>query len=215
MVSQSEHIRLPIDEEWFRQSLAEAIIWCTGLPLENDPYESPEVKLRRELARRAGELNRRTYLSNWPDFIKKVQYRRASRMFSRSRLEEIAPLETQLRSLQFKPPLLFGAAREKSNEIVKRVVSLRAETLRGQNRSALPTNELEGGKLLVFSPEETLSDGAARYASKGFFDDDNVPAWDTWVAHVENYVVSWIPPQLIELVDAGVNANPEQCICWA
>jgi hypothetical protein len=31
----------------------------------------------------------------------------------------------------------------------------------------------------------------------------------------EEYLVSWVPPQLLELANAGVEVNPEQCILWA
>lgn len=166
-------------------------MWCTGLSLENDPYESPEIKQRRVLVQRAGELKRCTYLSNWPDFIQKVQYWRARRMFARSRLEDIAPLGTQLRSLELKPSsFLPDPSREKCREIVRSVVSRRAEKLGYENRSPIPTDTLADGRLLLFSPEETLTDGAARYSSKGFFDADNVPPWDTWVGFQEQYVIS-------------------------
>jgi hypothetical protein len=71
----------------------------------------------------------------------------------------------------------------------------------------------------VYLPDDNLNDGAARVATDGFFDTDNVPPWDTWVAYFYessglNYLVSWIPPELIDLVDDGLNANPELCILW-
>lgn len=215
MLVHSEHIRLPIDKNWFQQSLAETIVWCTGLPIESDPYEAPEIKQRRALATKAGELNRRTYLSHWPEFLKKIQYSRARRMFARSRLAEISPLDAQLRSPELRPILPFDFHREKWTGIVKTVISRRAEKLQLQKRSPMPANDLAGGKVLLFSPEETLSDGAARYSSKGFFDDDNVPPWDSWVAFFDQYLISWVPSQLVELVNAGVEVNPEQCTLWA
>ncbi len=216
MLAKSEHVRLSIDEDWFRQSLAETIVWCMGLPIENDPDESSEIRRRRELGRQAGELYRRAHLSNGPEFIKKLQYSRANRMFARARLLDIAPLEAQLRSPDLKPdPFLPDPSHEKSNKILRSVVSRRAEILRSEKRSPAPTDQLAAGKLVLFSPEETLTDGAARYSSKGFFDIDNVPPWDTWVAFQEQYVIGWVPPQLIELANAGVDANPEQCILWA
>lgn len=106
-----------------------------------------------------------------------------------------------------------------------------------------PAADLAGGYLLLFAPDETLSDGAAWVSSGGFFDWDNVPPWDTWVAHIEDtpadpeqintwfrqharkqgitrpplqiaYLVCWIPPCLLEAADAGIDANPEECIEW-
>jgi hypothetical protein len=216
MLLKSEHVRLPIGEDWFQQSLAETIVWCTGLPIENDPEESSETRCRRELGRQAGELYRRAHLSNWPEFIKKLQYFRANRMFARARLLDVAPLDAQLRSPELKPdPFLPDHSREKSNKIIGDVVSRRAEIHRSEKRSPAPTDQLADGKLVLFSPEETLSDGGVRYSSKGFFDIHNVPPWDTWVAFQERYVIGWVPHPLVELANAGVDANPEQCILWA
>ena len=217
MILQSEYVRLPIDESWFQQSLAETIVWCTSLPIEIDPHESTGIQHRRELGQKAGELYRRAHLSNWPELIKKIEYWRANRMFARARLLEIAPLSAQLRSQDLQPESFFqGRCPEKRSEIVARVVALRAEKLQSEKRSPTqPTSDLAGGKLLLFAPEDSVLDGAAQYASKGFFDVDNVPPWDTWICFVEKYVVCWVPPQLLELADSGVNADPVQSLLWA
>jgi hypothetical protein len=87
---------------------------------------------------------------------------------------------------------------------------------------------LNGGRILLFDPSATLTDGAAEIASGGFFDVDNIPPWDTWVCFVyeatyrtsqsrgfDGYLVSWVPPYFIECVNAGIEVNPEQCIGWA
>jgi len=83
---------------------------------------------------------------------------------------------------------------------------------------------LGGGKLLVYGPDEELSDGAAEEETKGFFDVANCPPWDTWVAFIEElhpapggriaYLISWVPPQFLESVSRGIYVNPEQCIRW-
>jgi hypothetical protein len=78
--------------------------------------------------------------------------------------------------------------------------------------------DLQGGKLLAFFPDETLCDGAAEMVSYGFFDVDNVPAWDTWVGifrdYDREYIVSYIPNQFVSLVEEGTDVNPEDCIPW-
>ncbi len=51
--------------------------------------------------------------------------------------------------------------------------------------------------------------------TKGFFDVNNVPPWDTWVCYLDRYLVSWVPPVLEELASAGIRVNPEECIQWA
>jgi hypothetical protein len=83
----------------------------------------------------------------------------------------------------------------------------------------VPAHDLAGGRLLVYAPDDSLFDGAAEVSTGGFFDFDNIPPWDTWVAFLYEserlqYLVSWIPPQLIELANTGVNVNPEACIRW-
>jgi uncharacterized protein (TIGR02996 family) len=87
-----------------------------------------------------------------------------------------------------------------------------------------PATSLAGGRLLIFHPDATLLDGAAQAESDGFFDEDNVPGWDTWVMFAgkeppsESYgacVVCWIPPHLLRLVERGITVNPEECIRWA
>lgn len=84
------------------------------------------------------------------------------------------------------------------------------------------------GRLLVFDPGQSLSDGAAEVETGGFFDEDNTPPWDTWVAYVtehpqrpdawtrlDSYLVCWIPAELLELVDRAIEVNPEGCLLWA
>lgn len=80
------------------------------------------------------------------------------------------------------------------------------------------------GRFMVYFPDESLRDGYAELVSLGFFDVDNVPAWDTWVSfHVEDdaswphprrYVLCYVPAALVDLADEGIDGNPEQCIEW-
>jgi hypothetical protein len=71
-----------------------------------------------------------------------------------------------------------------------------------------------GGKLLLFTPSDTLMDGAAEYSSNGFFDVNNVPPWDIWVAFSDQTLVSWVPPMLVETAHMGIDADPAACIGW-
>src|SRR5688572_26239133 len=86
-------------------------------------------------------------------------------------------------------------------------------------------NELDRGKLLVYFPDANLCCGAAQDDSLGFFDLENTPPWDTWIAlgvdrkvgkasPYRTYLVSWVPPELVAIADAGIRANPERCIRW-
>jgi len=90
-------------------------------------------------------------------------------------------------------------------------------------RKARVPKDLSGGRLLVYFPDVNLFCGASEDETNGFFDVDNVPAWDTWIAYFEdgrsndcyaNYLISWIPPQFVELVSKGIYVNPEECIVW-
>ena len=88
-------------------------------------------------------------------------------------------------------------------------------------RLAFP--DLVGGKLLAYFPDDDLCDGAAEIESDCFFDIFNCPPWDTWVAFFDEhrddgasarYLLSYVPEQLVDLAQAGINVNPEQCILW-
>ena len=63
-------------------------------------------------------------------------------------------------------------------------------------------SDLKGGRLLVYFPDADLADGAAEASIGGFFDVNNTPLWDTWVAMFRDaegdesfadYVVAWVP----------------------
>lgn len=88
--------------------------------------------------------------------------------------------------------------------------------------------DLTRGRLLLFDPGQNLSDAAAMAESNGFFNADNEPPWDTWIAyvqeqpqptggwtHLDSYLICWMPPAFLDLVDRAIALNPEQCILWA
>jgi hypothetical protein len=105
----------------------------------------------------------------------------------------------------------------------------RALSLSGR-RDLPAVTSLCGGRLVAYFPGDSLSDGPAEAESKGFFDVDNIPPYDTWVWMVRNvraaeypgttgeidanYLVAWVPPDFIDLANRGIEANPEQCIMW-
>ena len=108
----------------------------------------------------------------------------------------------------------------------------RQKILDAANRSDETIPDLYSGRLLLFVPNDSLSDGAATLASSGFFDRDNLPPWDTWAftasiesnevprwawskAETKAVFVAWAPPEFLTVADHGIEANPEQCIAWA
>ena len=201
----------------FQLRLSETVAWCVGQPLESNPVEGAEVQERRRLGAEAGTFAQRSVLSSGPKFWKAYLYRRARRLYARAKLNEIVPLAEQLRS-PFLEPARFesGQSSTERAQIVETLADKRAEQLRiGRRYPSTALEDLAGGRLLLYSPEENLFDGAAQISSKGFFDVDNIPPWDTWVCFFERQLVSWVPPQLLELASQGVDVNPEQCIVWA
>ena len=104
-------------------------------------------------------------------------------------------------------------------DTVRGVVNLR------HPRKALRVEDpMSAGQLLVYFPDAELADGAAEEETKGFFDVNNAPPWDTWVGFFRDdvasdssyahYLVAWVPKDLVPLVQEGIDVNPERCIEW-
>ena len=80
------------------------------------------------------------------------------------------------------------------------------------------------GRFMLYFPDENLADGYAAAVSGGFFDVDNLPAYDTWVSFfseedhprrsARRYLLCYVPTPLIDAADAGIEGNPEACIVW-
>jgi hypothetical protein len=107
-------------------------------------------------------------------------------------------------------------------DVVLSVLRHRELRLPRKPRAIVSDRQLEGGRLLCYYPDANLADGAAASVSEEFFDDDNIPPWDTWVGLYGSgeprgngiYLVSYVPGGLIERATAGMEVNPEQCIVW-
>jgi hypothetical protein len=132
--------------------------------------------------------------------------------------DSLAPLEHQLRSSTLKLADSIGSScsEEWRQEIVGRVIDLRASLIRSQPPSdrGIPASQLRG-RVLLYIPCENVSDGASKYASSGFFDAYDCPPWDTWLHYSDRTLMSWVPEILIPLAQAGIDANPVECIKWA
>lgn len=152
--------------------------------------------------------------------------------------------ENSLRSPELEPDRFdWQQTISERQATVDLLAAKRANFLRRQNRYPTePAKDLVGGKLLIYLPEQSLSDGAAQANTNWFFDADNVPPWDTWLCYVhdidtskanqmrkaqgkidwddyiiypESFLLVWVPPQMLTLIDVGITANPEHCIFWA
>lgn len=136
--------------------------------------------------------------------------------WSESELQPHLILTDQLRSPALKPTVqepLQPLSQWVSN--VEEVAAKRSQQFKGIGREATSQPKQQRGQLLVYAPEDNLCDGAAQVQSLGFFDVDNVPPWDTWVAMEGKYLLAWVPPQMLKFASAGVEVNPEECIKWA
>jgi hypothetical protein len=205
-----------------RLRLAETISWCLAQSLEFAPSETDEVKHRRHLIEHAGELMRKAHrgLKNddFSKMFKTPEYREASNLLKEADPASIEPLKDQLRTISLRPFSMFDCPQTTAERIaiVEDVASRRVGLLKTMGRyPALSQVNLTQGRILLYAPDENLFDGAAKYSSKGFFDVNNVPPWDTWVCYFDIYLLSWVPPVLEELASAGIEVNPEQCIQWA
>ena len=100
------------------------------------------------------------------------------------------------------------------------------------NRSILLEKEgifvskISEGRPICFYPDYSLSEGFIFLSSEGYFDEDEFPPWDTWIDysvndfehyHPDNHacLISWVPPQYIELVDRSISEDPYGCLVWA
>jgi len=73
---------------------------------------------------------------------------------------------------------------------------------------------LAKGKFLIYEPEETVEDGAAEAASKGFYDMKDAPPWDTWFLLGNKAIYCYVPEFFISRAQDGIDANPVDCMRW-
>lgn len=104
-----------------------------------------------------------------------------------------------------------------ANSLVLRVI---------KNRKALVEQSLDGlrhpmnisGRFLQHNFQETTYSCTPLEATSGFFDSLDIPPWDFWVglktAGSQHFLYAWIPTELVELVDRGVQCSAEENILW-
>jgi hypothetical protein len=183
----------------FQRRLGEAIAWYRS----KAPVSDPEHGLRTAALAPPAGLKTPTELA-WRD---------APRPWSAETM-----LEDARRRHRDIPQML-----QNRQTIVDEVASKRRALLNaaGSYPLQVPDGHLRG-RFLLFYPEHNLEDGAAQAASRGFFEWDNVPPWDIWLASIVDgyeefqiYLIAWVPPEFLELASDGIDVNPEKCIRWA
>jgi hypothetical protein len=135
----------------------------------------------------------------------------------------------QLRSRELDPSAILrvpgfdevsvGAWTEIKRESYQRAVyginKMRSTLVRDTNREITGLAEAQSkGKLLLYEPMETVTDGASESTSRGFFDSEDAPPWDTWFLYSGGTIFSWVPESLVQDAQAGIDANIVDCIHW-
>jgi hypothetical protein len=140
-----------------------------------------------------------------------------------------SPQCDQLRSRELDPSAILrvprfdeigvGAWTETKRESYQRAVyainEMRSTLVRDTNVEIAGLAEAQSkGKLLLYEPLETVTDGASESSSRGFFDIEDAPPWDTWFLYSGGTIFSWVPESLVQNAQAGIDANIVDCIHW-
>ena len=105
--------------------------------------------------------------------------------------------------------------RESYQSAINAINANRSALVRDRNiKVADPAVAKSKGRLLLYEPLETVTDGASDSSSRGFFDIEDAPPWDTWFLYSEGSIFSWVPEALVQDAQAGIDANPVDCIHW-
>jgi hypothetical protein len=105
--------------------------------------------------------------------------------------------------------------RESYQLAVDAINANRSALLRDMNVEVADSAVAESrGRMLLYEPLETVTDGASEAISRGFFDIEDAPPWDTWFLYSSGSIVCWVPEVMVEIAQAGISANPVDCIHW-
>jgi hypothetical protein len=201
-----------------QRRIKESIAACARQDLQDESSLPDDVKRRRatyeaamqrreEIMKEAGYDTRRAE--------KHADYAETQRLLDEADVHaEPPPLGQQLRTLPGPTGPFWELDDASRVRLVDQVARERATRLAAAGGAPFQGTGLDGGRILAFLPGETLVDGAAEYESCGFFDAGNTPPWDVWIGYHNGVLVSWVPPKLLALADAGVNVNPEECLFW-
>ena len=91
---------------------------------------------------------------------------------------------------------------------------------REQLSLTIPVQRSLRGRVLGFELDASFVDGVAAAETNGFFDDNDLPPWDTWIAFraVDGWsspvLLSWVPDELVPLVDRGIVVHMCDAFRW-
>lgn len=105
---------------------------------------------------------------------------------------------------------------ERYHRAVTEITEKRSVLLREANMATQEWSTAQSqGRVLAYEPLENVEDGAAEASSRGFFDGQDAPPWDTWILYANHTIYSWVPETFYSVAQAGIDANPVDCIHWA
>ena len=119
---------------------------------------------------------------------------------------------SSLRNLEFSPEF-FG---NDNYYTVNSIIYARRYEL--EKLKVTPHKDLSKGRILVYEPDSNLFDGLSESETDGYLDVNDCPHWDTWIGYVVSnetrYVLSWVPHELVSLIDTGAEVNCVDCFYW-
>ena len=117
-----------------------------------------------------------------------------------------------LRSDDLRPSIIITASNELTpvHRAVASVIDRRASILGPIDVETVKVD----GRLFGFYVRDTFFDGVSEIETDGFIDDTNTPPWDSWVCMVDEVLISWIPPAVVDDVQMAIVSNAEECITW-
>jgi len=105
---------------------------------------------------------------------------------------------------------------EERRHMTDLLAGLRAERLSPRSvRATAERPDTVAGRILIYAPDQTLSEGASEQASGGFLNVDDEPAWDMWLYYEADHLIAWVPEEFVAGVDAGIAVNSTLCLNWA
>lgn len=123
------------------------------------------------------------------------------------RSPELCPIPDLLASDDKDPALL------NEPEFIRSVIDRRSRLLR--EWSTLPYPLESTGRLLIVFYEETNFNDATAFFSKGYFDGNDNPPWDTWAHQEGDALVAWVPNELVPLVQGSIDEEVVGMLIWA
>ena len=99
-------------------------------------------------------------------------------------------------------------------KIIQSIVDRRQRALAAHETTITSPADLHGGRLLMCYFDKTNHNQCSADESRWFYDGNDNPPWDTWVAPVNDALVSWVPPQLLDLATEGMAVECCQMLMW-